>query len=67
MTASQIALSDCSEEVGEELGYIGALLKRPGSWNNKRLLFIYLKKNRHLKLKNLVLFYVREEANIWAH
>lgn len=33
--------------------------------NIKRLLLI--RKTRHLKLKVLVLFYVREDARVWVH
>ena len=43
-------------------------------WKNKREnmvrtseYYCYLKKTRHLKLMNLVLFYVWEGARVWAH
>ena len=39
-TASQIILTDCSEEVRKEPGYIGVLQQKPGSLNIKRLLLM---------------------------
>ena len=62
---SQLALRDYSEEVREEPGYIGILNLKPGRWNIKRLPL--MKDARHLKLMNLVLFYVLEDTRVWAH
>ena len=56
---SQLALRDCSEEVREQPGYIGILNLKPGRWNIERLPL--MKETRHLKLMNLVFFYVLEE------
>ena len=41
------------------------LQQRPGSQNIRRLLL--LKKIRYLKLRNLALFCVWEDAGVWAH
>ena len=52
---SEKALRDHSKDAKEEPGHTGFLQQRPGSQNIKSLLLI---KSRHLKLMNLVLFYI---------
>ena len=49
---------------GEDPGYIEFLQQRAGSLNIQRLL---LKKTRHHKLRNLVLFQLWENGSDWAH
>ena len=62
--ASQIALRDCYKEVREEPGYLGHFARKTGSRNTKRSLLI--KETRHLKLMNLVIFYVWKNIRAWA-
>lgn len=50
----------------EESGYSGVFAQRPGSQNFQRLPVIN-QKSRHLKLMNLVLFYVWEGTKVWVH
>ena len=63
-----MALRECSIEVREEPGYIGVFEEKtnkqnkPGSQNIEDS--YYLKKNRHLQLMNLALFYVWEDARV---
>ena len=64
-TTFQIALRNCSEEVKGEPAYIEVLQQRAGCLNSKQLLLI--KENQIPKLKNWVLFYVWEDARVWAH
>ena len=70
-TTSQTALRDCSKEVREEPGYMGVWGKKTKDKNQvvgtKMLPLIKKKKNRHLKLMNLALFYVWEDTRIWTH
>ena len=52
----------------EEPGYIEVLQLRVGSQEPQRLLLIKkTKQNRYLEIRNLVLFYIREDAKVWAH
>ena len=46
------------------LGYTGVLQQRVGSGNIKRLV---LKKTGNPNVRNFVLFYVWEDARVWAH
>ena len=69
-TLSQMALKNRSKEVVEETGYIGIFVenktKENKMWSNiKRLLLIT--KNQTLKLMIIVLFYIWEDARVWAH
>jgi len=52
--ASQVALRDSSQEVREELGYIGVLQQKPGSQNMKRLLL--MKENQTCEVKEFRAF-----------
>lgn len=58
----KIALRDCSEEVREELGYIGVLQDRPYSWNIKRVLLT--KENQVSQVNEFSVFYVWEDARV---
>ena len=49
---------------GVGAGYLGVLQQRAGSLNIERLL---LNKIKYLTLRNLMLFYTREDATVWAH
>ena len=62
---SQITLRELFKEAREKPGYIGVLQQTPGSRNFKRLLLS--KKTRYVKLRNSELFYVWEDARVWAH
>ena len=56
----KIALRDCSEEVREELGYIGVLQDRPYSRNIKRVLLT--KENQVSQVNEFNVFCVWEDA-----
>ena len=62
-------LRDCSEEARAggrgKPGCIGVFATKTKFQNIKRLLLI--KENRHLKLRNLVLVCVWEDARVWAY
>ena len=64
-TASQIVLRNCLGEVREEPGYIGVLQQKPGNWSIKRLLLV--KENQTSQMNVWELFYVWEDARVWAH
>ena len=51
-----------SEEVREEPGLIRISATKVRQWELKSL-----KKIRYCKERNLVLFYAREEARVWAY
>ena len=53
-----------SKDVKGELGYIGVLQQRTGSPEHQRS---WLKKTRYPKWRNWALFYLREDAGVWAH
>ena len=62
-----MALRDGSEEVREKPGYIEGFATKTSNWNIKRLVLIKEKKKikpRHLKLMNLALFSVWEDARV---
>ena len=40
-TTFQIALRNCSEEARGELGYIGVLQQRAGSWEHKKITGVF--------------------------
>ena len=69
-TTKRAPSRNCSEEVGEEPGYIGVFAGGGGpenTWSNiKRLLHI-TNQPRHLKVITLVLFFLWEDARVWAH
>ena len=50
---------------GREPGYIEVCKKGPVGRTSKD--FCYLRKTRYLKSRNLVDFYVSEDARVWAH
>lgn len=59
-----LSLRDCSEEIGEEQGYIAVFQQRPKSETLKDYYF----KGLLLKISqvvNLVLFCVWEDARVW--
>ena len=62
--ASQVILRELlrGDEGGARIYRV--LQQKAGSLNFKRLL---LKKTRYLKWRNLVLFYIWEDARVWAH
>ena len=67
-TASQTAqraLRDCSKEAREEPGYIGVFAGKKTVVEHQKITANH--KNMHLKLMILALFYVWEDARIWAH
>ena len=64
-TTFQIVLRNCLEEVKGEPAYTEVLQQRSGCLNSKQLLLI--QENQIPKLKNWVLFYVWEDARVWAH
>ena len=50
---------------GEESCYIEVLQQRASSWNIKKRLLLF--KTRYPKLRDFALFYVWEDAGVWAH
>ena len=66
-TASQIALRKCSKDVVEEPGNIGVFAGKKKKVVEHQNIVAYHKKYRHLKLRILVIFYVWEDAGVWAH
>lgn len=48
----------------EESEYVGVYAKKKKS---VRMSKIILKKNKHLKLMNLRLFYIWEDSRVWVH
>ena len=53
-----------SKDVKGELEYIGVLPQRTGSPEHQ---ISWLKKTRYPKWRNWALFYLREDAGVWAH
>ena len=51
--------------LGEESGYIEVCYKGQVVWTSKA--FLWIKKTRYLKLRNLALFYIWEDTKVWAH
>ena len=68
-TASQIALRNCPREVKNEPGYIGVFAEKTKKQKHvvEHQKITARHRNRHLKLMILVLFYVWEDARVWAH
>lgn len=59
-------LINCSEEARRgEPGYVKFLQQKLGSWNIRKLLL--LKENQVSQVQELVLFYVWEDAAVYAH
>ena len=58
-------ISSNPEARGRGRSYIKVLQQRVDSLNIKRLLLI--KENGYFKLRNLALFFVWEDARVWAH
>ena len=66
-TAPPIALSNNSEEVMEEPRYIGVFAEEKHVIKHKKITVKRTQKPRRLKLMILMLFYVYEDASVWAH
>ena len=64
VVVSQIALKDGSEEVRGGAKNRGLCSKDQAAGTSKDY---YLKKTSYLRLRNLVFFYVWEDARVWAH
>ena len=64
-TASQIALRNCFEEVREEPGYIGFFAEERHVVKHKTITVNLQTSQKNLMI--LVLFYVWEDARVWAH
>ena len=60
-----MSLRDYSKEVREELGSIGVLQQKPGSWNIKLLMLI--KGNQTIQVNECSGFFVWEDARVWDH
>ena len=60
-----MSLRDYSKEVREELGSIGVLQQKPGSWNIKLLMLI--KGNQTIRVNECSGFFVWEDARVWDH
>ena len=60
-----MSLRDYSKEVREELGSIGVLQQKPGSWNIKLLMLI--KGNQITQINECSGFFVWEDARVWDH
>ena len=60
-----MSLRDYSKKVREELGSIGVLQQKPGSWNIKLLMLI--KGNQITQVNECSGFFVREDARVWDH
>ena len=63
--ASPIALRDCSKEVREEPGFIGVFVTKTRSLEHQKV--TVNERIRYLKLSNLALFCLWEEAWVRAH
>ena len=65
-TASQIMLRNCSKEASGEPECIRAFVTKDQVDGTSKD-YCELKKTRDLKLRNLALFHVSEDARVWAH
>ena len=58
---------DFSKEVKEELGYTEFFATKTRQLEHREKKKLTLKKIRYLKLMNLALFHVQEDASVWTH